>query len=90
MEVEVDRRTETRGRDYEFLSKQEVSKALERFDGAIRCLGYKPVIAGRIHRTFHALIKRNGLLRSEAEMVKGISRRISERVTGGKAERPRG
>ena len=62
------------------LSRGEVDIALARFHEAVSSLGYKPVVVKRIVATFHALIKRSGLLPGEAQMIKGLSRRIRERA----------
>lgn len=64
-----------------FLTQEEVKITLDRFKEAVAVLGYKPSIEKRIALTFHAMIKRRGLLKSESQMIKGLSRRIKERVS---------
>ena len=63
------------------VKKEEMFYVLERLEMAVDHLGYKPVIRERIRATFHSLMKRNGLTHSEGQMLKGISRRILERVS---------
>ena len=59
--------------------KDEFESAMEVFRKAIIHLQYKPDLVSRIDATFRAMIKRGGLIKSEAQMIKGISRRICER-----------
>lgn len=65
----------------ERVSKQEFEAIMERFIAAVTALEYKPDIIRRIDLTFRSLLKRQGLLKSEGEMIKGLSRRILERTT---------
>lgn len=62
------------------VSKEEFESVMASFMRAVESLEYKPAIARRIDSTFRALLKRQGLLRSEGEMIKGLSRRIVERA----------
>lgn len=62
------------------ISKTEMETALEAFNRAVNALGYKPEVSGRVQKTFRALVKRSGLLPSEAQMLKGLSRRVRERI----------
>ncbi|MDP3919983.1 MAG: RNA methyltransferase [Candidatus Omnitrophota bacterium] len=66
--------------EHAFVPKKDVSEVLERLYGAVLHLGYKRVVADRIRNTFHIFMKRNGLVHSEAQMLRGLSRRIRERV----------
>ena len=66
-----------------FLDKKEVELALRHFEKALKALGYRKGGADllpRILRTTRGLIKRGGLLAEEAQMIKGLSRRICEKV----------
>lgn len=66
-----------------FLSKKEITTTRNHFKQALEALGYKKGGANllpRILQTFQGLIKRNGLLEPEAQMLKGLSRRIKEKV----------
>lgn len=65
------------------LSKKDVGIALDHFEKALRALGYREggaELLPRILQTMRGLIKRNGLLGKEAQMIKGLSRRIREKV----------
>jgi len=65
------------------LNKKGIEVALAHFKEALTVLGYKKGGADllpRILRTLRGLIKRSGLLEPEAQMIKGLSRRIRERV----------
>lgn len=65
------------------LKKKEVESALMCFAGALRSLGYREGGANllpRILQTTRDLIKRSGLWEREAQMIKGLSRRITEKV----------
>lgn len=68
----------------EFLSKEEVFVVLEKFREALDVLSYGNEGAGdvipRIVATFYGLLKRSGLLKHEAQMFKGFTRRICERA----------
>ncbi len=61
-------------------TKEAFEDILESFNKAVTALEYKPEVAQRIDRTFRALLKRQGLLKSEGAMIKGLSRRIVERT----------
>jgi len=65
-----------------YVPKNEIGVVLDRFEEAIRSLGYGAEAnkANRIRGTLQRMIKRNGLLESEAQMLKGISRRICEKM----------
>ena len=65
------------------LNKKEIEVTIEHFKEALKALGYKKGGADllpRILRTLRGLIKRGGLLAPEAQMIKGLSRRIRERI----------
>lgn len=68
----------------ELLSKEEVFTVLERFREALDALSYGNEGAGdvidRIVATLHGLLKRSGLMKHEAHMFKGFTRRICERA----------
>ena len=61
------------------IDKKEVGITLKHFSRAVHALGYKPAVEKRVLATFRALLKRSGLLASESQMIKGLSRRIAER-----------
>lgn len=66
-----------------FLSKKETRIALKHFEGALQALGYRRGgndLLPRILKTMDGLLKRGGLLAAEAQMIKGLSRRIREKV----------
>ncbi|MDD5217800.1 MAG: TrmH family RNA methyltransferase [Candidatus Omnitrophica bacterium] len=68
-----------------FLPQKEVWITIERFRSALDMLGYgseNREVRERICSTLKRLFKRNGLIESEAQMFKGISRRICEIVGG--------
>ncbi len=65
------------------LNKKEIEVTIAHFEEALKVLGYKEGGADllpRILRTLRGLIKRGGLLESEAQMIKGLSRRIKEKI----------
>lgn len=65
-----------------YVSKEEMNSVLDRFREALSALNYEEEGRGvheRIVTTLHRLLKRGGLLTSEARMLKGLSRRICER-----------
>lgn len=65
------------------LNKEEIEVTISHFEEALKTLGYRKGGADllpRILNTFRGLIKRNGLLEAEAQMVKGLSRKIREKV----------
>ncbi|HOW88335.1 MAG TPA: RNA methyltransferase [Candidatus Omnitrophota bacterium] len=66
-----------------FLNKKETEQTIACFENALKALGYKKGGADllpRILKTFRGLLKRSGLLRAEAQMIKGLSRKIREKV----------
>lgn len=70
------------------LNKKEIEITITHFERALKALGYKKGGADllpRILKTLQGLIKRSGLMEPEAQMIKGLSRRIRERVNIGKA-----
>jgi tRNA/rRNA methyltransferase len=70
------------------LDKKEIEITIVHFERALKILGYKKGGADllpRILKTLRGLIKRSGLLEPEAQMIKGLSRRIREKVNVGKA-----
>lgn len=75
---------DVKAKGYEALtrvSKEEFEVVMKRFVSAVTHLEYNEDIVCRIDKTFRALAKRAGLLKSEGEMIKGLSRRILERTT---------
>ena len=65
------------------LNKQEIETTIAHFEEALKVLGYKKGGADllpRILRTLRGLIKRGGLLEPEAQMIKGLSRKIREKI----------
>lgn len=65
------------------LNKKEIEITIAHFEKALKTLGYKrggADLLPRILRTFRGLIKRAGLLEPEAQMIKGLSRKIRERI----------
>lgn len=65
------------------LNKKEIEIAIAHFEEALKVLGYKKGGADllpRILRTLRGLIKRSGLLEPEAQMIKGLSRKIREKI----------
>jgi tRNA/rRNA methyltransferase len=65
------------------LDKEGIEVAIAHFETALKALGYKKGGADllpRILRTFRGLIKRSGLLEPEAQMIKGLSRKIREKI----------
>lgn len=75
--------------DMQFVSKDETGEVLGRLKKALQTLGYekagsKARIVERIIATFHRMLKRSGLLECEAQMLRGLSRRIIQRSEGPK------
>lgn len=70
--------------DLLFVTNEEVREILSVFKNALEALQYEEAgtskIADKIVRTFHRLLKRGGLLESEAQMFRGLSRRICEKM----------
>lgn len=67
----------------QFLSKKEIDVTMMHWEEALRVLGYGENgarLLPRILRTVRGIIKRSGLLAAEAQMIKGLSRRIREKV----------
>ncbi len=65
------------------LNKKEIEVTIAHFEKALKALGYKKGGADllpRILRTFRGFIKRSGLLEPEAQMIKGLSRKIREKT----------
>jgi len=65
------------------LNKKEIEITIAHFEKALKALGYRKGGADllpRILRTLRGLIKRGGLLEPEAQMIKGLSRRIQEKI----------
>ncbi|MBU9888263.1 MAG: RNA methyltransferase [Candidatus Omnitrophica bacterium] len=66
-----------------FLDKRGTGLVLKHFQTALKALGYRrggSDLLPRILRTMDGLFKRGGLLEAEAQMFKGLSRRIREKV----------
>ena len=67
----------------DWVQKKEEYEVLDSLKSALEVLEYSESrgnMLSRIVTTFHGLIKRNGLLKREAQMLKGISRRICEKA----------
>jgi len=65
------------------LNKKEIEVTIDHFTEALKALGYRKGGADllpRILRTLRGLIKRSGLLEPEAQMIKGLSRKIREKT----------
>ena len=65
------------------LNKKEIEVTIAHFKEALKALGYKKGGADllpRILRTLRGFIKRGGLLEPEAQMIKGLSRKIREKI----------
>ena len=65
------------------LNKKEIEATIAHFETALKVLGYKKGGADllpRILQTLRGLIKRAGLLEPEAQMIKGLSRKIRDKV----------
>ncbi len=65
------------------LNKKEIEVTIAHFEEALKALGYKEGGADllpRILRTLRGLIKRGGLLEPEAQMIKGLSRKIRQKI----------
>jgi TrmH family RNA methyltransferase len=78
-----DRRLEKKAAHERALNKKEIEGTIAHFKEALKALGYKKGGADllpRILRTLRGLIKRGGLLEPEAQMIKGLSRKIREKV----------
>ncbi len=66
-----------------FLTQKEILATMRHFEKALWALGYRKGGADllpRILQTLRGLLKRSGLLEPEAQMIKGLSRRIKEKV----------
>ncbi len=75
--------------DMDFVSKEEQAEVLDRLHKALQALGYerpgsKAKIVERVTSTFRRMWNRGGLLRSEAQMFRGLSRRICQKTAGTK------
>jgi TrmH family RNA methyltransferase len=69
--------------EYSFLTQGPVDETLGIFKEALLALGYDKKggqVFERIQVTLKGMIKRSGLLASEAQMIRGLSRRICERT----------
>lgn len=68
--------------DREFIQKAETMEILDKIERALEVLDYSgqgdKVV--RIRACFHRLFKRSGLLESEAQMFRGLTRRIREKI----------
>ena len=65
------------------LNKKEIEITIAHFEKALEVLGYKKGGADllpRILGTLRGFIKRAGLLEPEAQMIKGLSRKIREKI----------
>lgn len=65
-------------------SKNEIHDTLRYWEKALRRLNYggnRQDLLERILATFEGIFKRNGMLISEAQMIKGLSRRICQKTS---------
>ncbi len=64
------------------VSKKEMEEVLVALQSALKALGYDSGrgLIERVKNSFHRLLKRNGLLESEARMFKGLTRRIIQKA----------
>lgn len=72
-------------RAFHWISKTETRRAFQHFEKALKSLGFSEGPEGkikRILRVYEALFKRTGMLEREAQMIKGLSRRICEKIDG--------
>ncbi len=70
-----------------FCNKQEIKETLRHFEKALKALNYEKLgdpLLERIVANFHGIFKRNGMLPAEAQMIKGLARRIVENVINSK------
>ncbi len=74
------RRIAVKSPDRQFVTKKEFESIIQNFQEMIMRLNYHPEVVGRIHMTFRRFLKRGGVLPSEAQMIKGVTRRICERI----------
>ena len=74
-----------------FVSKSQLSGVLNQIEEALMVLGYEHGSGSRtverIRATWHRLFKRSGLLESEAQMLRGLTRRIKEKSAAGASVR---
>jgi len=78
-----ERRSEKAASHERALNKKEIEGTIAHFEEALKTLGYQrggADLLPRILRTLRGLIKRGGLLEPEAQMIKGLSRKIREKV----------
>lgn len=64
-----------------YVPKKEIKEMLNQFKSALKVLDYEREggdVMGRILVTLSGLLKRSGLIPSEVQMLKGLSRRIRE------------
>ena len=67
------------------VSKEETGEVLDRLRQALEALGYedgRSRVLPRILAAFRDFFSRGGLLQKEAQMFRGLSRRIIERING--------
>lgn len=64
------------------VSKKETAEVLAALKLALKALGYDSAhgLLERVNNSFHRLLKRSGLLESEARMFKGLTRRIVQNL----------
>ena len=65
-----------------FASKKEMDQVLAALRLSLKALGYDSGrgLLDRVSHSFHRLLKRSGLLESEARMFKGLTRRIVQKL----------
>ncbi len=63
----------------DLVPQKDIEDILEGIRLALRALDYKTGLQDRITATFHGLLKRGGLIESEAQMLRGLCRRICDR-----------
>jgi TrmH family RNA methyltransferase len=69
--------------EYDYLADGDVRAVMKYFEHALKALEYDKKggdVFNRILATFGGMLKRSGLTPSEAQMIRGLSRRICERT----------
>ena len=62
------------------VNKKEFESVMKNLNEALECLEYNPSVATRIDHTFRDFVKRTSLLKTEAQMFLGLSKRIKDRA----------
>lgn len=66
--------------NWKVITKGEFENMMNAFNQALKVLEYRPAVSERIDRTFRDLMKRAGVLKSEAQMFLGLAKRIKDRA----------